>query len=211
MAVDEGVDAVAAQGLFDCVGRGVGDGFHGAGVLHRALARLAGGAGLLGEGEAGLEGLGEHVCAPLRAAYLGADLLVFDVAGAQQVAVHQQHGLAVKVDHRGVGKDPHARAGGVVAAEHEVAVAVHEEQRHAGGVQGGELAGNEGTGFGGVVIANPGFEQVTEDVERVGAAGLAVEEVAEQAGDLRAFRIQVEVGDEQRGHRTMITAAGVGQ
>ena len=147
VTVDQGVDAEAAQGLFHGGRRGVGDRLHGAGVLHLTLAGQAGSTGLLGERQAGLQRLREHVRTPVGIADLGADLLVFHVVGAQQIAVHQQHRLAVQLDHGGIRQQAHACFGGVVPAEHEVAVAVHEEHRHAAGGQRGELCGHECAGF----------------------------------------------------------------
>ena len=50
--------------------------------------------------------------------------------------------------------------------------------------------------FGGIVVAHPRLEQIAEDKQRIGPACLAVDEVAEQAGHLGAFGVEVEVGNE---------------
>ena len=60
-----------------------------------------------------------------------------------------------------------------------------------------QLAGDERAGLGRIVVADPGLEQVAEDVQRIGAAGFAADELAEQFGDLRTLGVEVEVGDEQ--------------
>ena len=46
--------------------------------------------------------------------------------------------------------------------------------------------GDEGADLGRVVVADPGLEQVAEDVQRVGVARLVAQETAEQLGDVRA-------------------------
>ena len=202
MAVDQGVDAVARQGRVDGGGRHVGDGLELCAIvlLQRLLALLAGRARLRGEGQARGQRLGEEACAPCGVAGLCTEGLIADIIGAQAVAVHQQHGPAVEHHHGGFRQQARTRAPGEVVADQEIAIAVLEEHRHARVGQAAQLAGDEGTDLGRVVVADPGLEQVAEDVQGIGAARLAVDEVAEQAGDLRTLGIEVEVGDEEGGH-----------
>ena len=54
------------------------------------------------------------------------------------------------------------------------------------------------------VVADPGLEQVAEDVQGIGATGFALEEIPEQTGDVRAVRIQVQIGDEEGGHARIV-------
>src|SRR3546814_1704731 len=91
----------------------------------------------------------------------------------------------------------HARALRVRLAEQEITIAMHEGHRHAAVGQGLQPLGHEGAGFRGIVVADPGFEQVAEDVQRLCAARLAVEEVAEQPGDLRPRGGQVQGRSEE--------------
>src|SRR5690606_27016845 len=50
------------------------------------------------------------------------------------------------------------------------------------------------------VVADPVLEEIAEDVERLGGARLAREEVEEQLRDVGALRAQVQVGDEEGRH-----------
>jgi hypothetical protein len=54
--------------------------------------------------------------------------------------------------------------------------------------------------FGIVVVADPGFEQVAEYVERVRAACFFSQKAREQFRDRGPLRIQMQIGYEQRGH-----------
>ena len=132
------------------------------------------------------------------------ELLVGGVVGAQQVAVQQQGGGAVQVDGGGVVEQGHAAACGVGITQQEVAVATDEVGRHTRGSEFAQLVGNEDAGLGRIVVAHPGFEQVAEDVERVGPARFTVEEATEQRGDVRAFRVEVQIGDEERCHAGIV-------
>src|SRR5690606_30716320 len=93
---------------------------------------------------------------------------------------------------------------GVVLAEQEGAVAVHEVDRHTGGRQRSQPFAHEAPGVGRIVVAHPGLEQVAEDVQRVRAARLPVEERAEQPGDAGPLRVEVQVGNEQGRHRGIV-------
>ncbi len=205
MAVDDAVDAVAGKCRFHRGRRGVGDRFHLALCLQSRLVRLAGGARLLGECQARGQRLGQEACLPRRIAGLDAELLVGDVVGAQQVAVHQQDRFAVEHHHRRVGQDRHARATCICLAEQEIAVAADEMHPHAGIAQAVQPVGHERAGVGRIVIADPGLEQVAEDVQRIGLAGFAIHEAPEQFGDRRPLRVQVQVGNEKRGHAPLCT------
>lgn len=141
---------------------------------------------------------------PLRIARLRAELLVGGVAGAQQIAVHQQYRASVEHDHRRVGQDAHAGAARVGLAEQEIAVATEEEQRNAGVAQCAQLARDGGAGLGRIVVADPGFEQIAQHVQRARGARPFAQETHEQVGDRRAFGLQVEIGDEERGHRPIL-------
>ena len=61
-------------------------------------------------------------------------------------------------------------------------------------------SGDERAGLRWIVVAHPRLEKVAEDVQRIRAARFAVEELAEEAGDLRARGIEMEIGNKQRGH-----------
>jgi hypothetical protein len=84
--------------------------------------------------------------------------------------------------------------------EQEIAVAVHQVQRHTGIAQRAQ-AGNllriqRHIG----VIANPQVEQVAHDVNGVGAACRTGQESQEDLRELRAGGLEVQVGNEQCRH-----------
>jgi hypothetical protein len=45
----------------------------------------------------------------------------------------------------------------------------------------------------GVVITNPSFEDITQEVELIGTLGYLFEEVEQRRGNLRALRLQMQV------------------
>ena len=68
-----------------------------------------------------------------RVAHDAAQALVGVIVGAQRVAVHQQDALAVQIDDRAVVEQLDAGLAAEALADQEIAVAVDEEARHAGG------------------------------------------------------------------------------
>src|SRR5262249_35798099 len=92
-------------------------------------------------------------------------------------------------------------AAGEGLAEQEVAVADDEIDGHAMFTQRLDGLRDARGQLGVVVVADPCFDQVAEDVHRIGGARLVAGEVVlEQARDFRTAIVQVQVGDEQRGH-----------
>jgi hypothetical protein len=149
---------------------------------------------------------GQELALPGRIAHLRAEGEVGAVLAAQQVAVHQQRRLAVQTHHAGIGQQRGAGVGGEARPEQEVAVAAHQEQRHAAGAQPRQRLAHRSRQRIVGVVAQPGLEQVAEHVQRVGVRGLVAQEVQEQRGDGRARGMQVQVGNEQRGHRGLCPA-----
>ena len=206
VAVDHGVHAVAHEGGLHFGRCHVGDGLEAGAVvlLHFRLARLAGIARFLREGDARGQRLRQELRLEHRVAGLRAELLVGHVVGAQQVAVLQQHRATVQVDHAGVGQDAEAGTARVVVADQEVAVAADEVHRHAGIGHGMQRDGHRIGGRGGRVIADPGFEQIAQDVQGLGLHRFIAQEGQEQVGDGWTTRVQVQIGDEQRGHAHIV-------
>lgn len=97
------------------------------------------------------------------------------VAGAQAVAVHQQYRLTVEVDDAGVLEQGGAGCLAKGLAEHEVAIAMHQEDLRAAVAElaqclaNGKLVGGHG------IVADPYLEEVPEDVQRLGGAGAPTE------------------------------------
>jgi hypothetical protein len=85
-------------------------------------------------------------------------------------------------------------------AEQEVAIAVHDAARYARARQGAQRVDDHALRRVGIVVADPGLEQVAEDVERGRAPRSGCEKAQELLGRLRPRRIEVQVGDEERSH-----------
>ncbi|MNQ76823.1 hypothetical protein D3C85_916720 [compost metagenome] len=199
MTVDQGPDAVLAEDARNFVRRDVGDfrrllsGLHPALLAQLACQLVAGGQGQVAEDEEG-----DRVAQPAAQAHVGL------VLGAQAVAVHQEHGLAVHPHQARVGQEG---ATGFVAkcrADHEIAIAVHQEDTRAAvgqfaqGLGDRMLEGRHG------VVADPGFEEVAEYVEGFGLGGAALQEMKKRPGDIRAFLFKMQIGDQQ--YHSMISA-----
>ncbi len=152
----------------------------------------------------------QQVPLPARIARPRAVALVADVVGAQLVAVREQRRRAGEVDDRMLVEQRSAGRAREMRAEQEIAVAADEEHRYAGIGHLADAGRDIGTGLGGVVIAHPGLEQVAEDVQRVRAPRFPVDETTEQLGDRRAFAVQVEIGDEERGHVAILRGMRAG-
>ena len=94
----------------------------------------------------------------------------------------------------------------VVVAEQEVAVAADEVHRHAAHrASARSFARDVRAGFGRIVVADPGLEQVAEDVQRIGAAGFARRRSRPNSSVISGrVGIEVKVGDEKRGHAAIV-------
>ena len=103
--------------------------------------------------------------------------LIAVVVGAQHIAVHQQDALAIELDGRAVLEQPAAGVATEALAEQEVAVAVHDEAGH---TSRGEIA-QRSHDFAlcrvRVIVTDPGFEQVAQDVEGICRVCVAGEEL----------------------------------
>ena len=125
-----------------------------------------------------------------------AQALVARVRGAQHVAVQQQHAFAVQVDHRAVLEQRAPRFLCEAAPHEEIAVAMHEIGGHTRVSQHAQLADDLAHSGVGIVIAEPRFEQVAQDVQRACCTRLATQEADELARDAGHRRIQVQVRDQ---------------
>jgi len=109
--------------------------------------------------------------------------LVRQVVLAQLVAVQQQRVDAAERAAQPAGDDHGAARRGVVAAEQEVAIAVHEVKHGAGVSQRCEGLRDLGVQGTGVVIANPGFEQIAQYIQGISARGPIGQEVQKRTSD----------------------------
>ncbi|MNC49781.1 hypothetical protein D3C75_989830 [compost metagenome] len=130
-----------------------------------------------------------------------AQALVALVAGAQAVAVQQQRRLTIQLDHAAFSKQGAAGRTAKALAEQEVAIAVHQVDLRAAIAQAAQGAGDGALELVHAVVADPHFEEVAENVQRLGTHGAGVEEMQERPDDVRAFRFEMQVRDEQDAHR----------
>jgi hypothetical protein len=175
VAVDQGPGAMAAEiGLHRLV-IDVHDpfGLHGRGCP--ALPAVVG-----GEGSPAGEGLPKEQLLNQRIAHTSAKPLVGDVVGAQEVAVHEQGRGAVQVDAGRVAQQGASGLAGEGAPDQEVAIAVHQQAGGPGGGQGAQLGAHGGPRRAIVVVADPGIEQVSQDVEPLRRAGPGGQEAQKQ-------------------------------
>jgi cytochrome c553 len=137
-----------------------------------------------------------------------AQALVTDVVRAERVAVHQQHAATVTFRDRAVIEQRGARLAAEALADQEVAVAAHDQTGHAA-VHEAPQGCDHGTGGRiGIVVAQPGLEQVAEYVEPVRAARLPLQERHELICDRGVGRVEMQVGDQQGLHAPDVTVYG---
>ena len=192
MAVNQRTHAAAAQrggdggliGVHDLPG----------GALRMALAALA---GLLGKAAPDAKRQAQEAALPAGTAHHATQQLIGPVGGTQRIAMREQHRLAVQVDDDRIGDQAHAGAARETALIEEVAIAVHDIARYPMLSEAGERHADAIPIRFVIVIADPGVEQVAENVERVGAAGAKREKVDELRAGRRLAGIQMQIGDEQ--------------
>jgi hypothetical protein len=136
---------------------------------------------------------------PVRGARRAPPILVLEVVGAKRVAVHEQRPLAADVGERRLGEELRARGGAEALAHQEVAVAVHHVEPRAGLRQSVEERGDHGVErLVDVVVADPVFEEIAEDVQGIGPVRLVFQELEEALVGFRPIFAQVKIGDEER-------------
>ena len=161
--------------------------------LHAALAHGA------CDGLAFCERFGEKLLLPLWFAHHLAKLLVFRVIRTQAVAVHQQDWRSAKMDYRRVDQTAEAASLRQFVANQKIAIAGHEieldallaelRQRIEGGLQAAGV----------VVIANPVFDKITQNVQAFGIGRDVFAKSLKQGDDIGPLWRQMQVGYEQPG------------
>src|SRR5687768_16015190 len=103
--------------------------------------------------------------------------------------------------HRGVRQQLGPGGCAEALADEEVAVAVHEVQRHAAPRQAAQQPHHDGVERHlQIVVADPVLEKIAEDVERLGSGRRAFEKIDEPLVRCRPVFGEMKIGDEQRGH-----------
>src|SRR3990167_343744 len=200
VAVDHAPHAVA----FECRFHGglvdVGNRLEFAFVAQALLVAATGFARLVGEFPAGFECLVKETLAPLWLASLASEGEVGRVVAAQEVTVHQQGRLAFQHHHARVWQQRCAGCRSKRRAQQEIAIAAHHVDGNAGVGEFAQACPHGLGQFAVLIVANPGLEQVAQDVQRFGPAGLRAQEMQELHRDRGARRIQMQVGDEEDRH-----------
>src|SRR5690606_118284 len=136
---------------------------------------------------------------------------VGQVAGAQAVAVHQQHAFTAQGGDAGIREQGAARLPAEAPADEEVAVAVHEVDAGAGLAQLAQGARDSVLERAHAVIADPDLEEVAQDIQRFGLHRAFAQETQKRPGDVRAFLFKMQIGDQQyhsmTSARSMITSS----
>jgi hypothetical protein len=130
------------------------------------------------------------------------------IVRAERIAMGQKHPLAVELGNDGIREKPAAGAVAELAAQQEIPVPVEQEARDAPGSQRAQSFADEGFVGVGVVIADPRLEEIAQDVERLGACGVRVQEPEEPLDGSRLARIQMHIGDEQAGQVAPLSRVG---
>lgn len=147
---------------------------------------------------------------PVGLSHHRAQQLIGPICRAQRVAMGEQDALPVQVDQHGIGEQAGTTALLEAVLEQEVAIAVHDEAGHAALAQvphgRADLAPMRIV----IIIADPGLEQIPEDVERLGACRPRLEELDELPPRGGLLRIEVQIGDKQRGQLVSLAARDLG-
>ena len=118
------------------------------------------------------------------------------IGGAKRITVGQQYRFAVELDQHWIVDQAHAAARLETPAEKKVAIATHDVARHAARRELRECGADLRTIRVIIVVADPALKQITEDVQRLGAASAPREKCAKLLTGRRCERIQMQIGDE---------------
>ena len=97
----------------------------------------------------------------------------------------------------GIAEQGAARLAAERLAEQEVAVAVHQVDARAAVAQAPQRRGDVVLEGRHGIVADPYFEKIAEDVQRLGLARPGVEKMQERPGNVRALLFKMQVGDQQ--------------
>ena len=193
MPVDQARIAVTPQGIGNGIRIRIHDGF-GLGLFFLFATR----APLRGQRLALRQRLGKKRGVPGGGAHLVAKGEVGGVVAAQGIAVRKQGGRPIQVDQRGVRQQLQPGGLGERRADEEIAVAV--QQMHPDAAPGEpcqRLGDFRVQRLRQIVVADPGIEQVAENVQRFGLGRRVAQETSKGRADVRAPRTKMQVGKEE--------------
>src|SRR5689334_433844 len=103
--------------------------------------------------------------------------------------MHQQGRRAIEAQYGGISDELDLSSAGKSLEHEEIAIAVHQPDRHTMHSQLFQRARDVGIErIAQVIIAGPVLEQITEDIERIGCSHTPLEELEEHRVDMRALR-----------------------
>ena len=126
-----------------------------------------------------------------------AKLLIGDVACAPRIAVRQQRGRARNVGDDRIGQQRCAGRNCEIVTQQRIAIAVHQEHALAG-ARGSRQRVDHRLRRRRSIVADPEFKQVSQDHELAVPRRIGLHETQEAFQRRRAFRRQMQVGNEDR-------------
>lgn len=142
---------------------------------------------------------GKDAVLPGRIAGFLPEPLIRDVIGTQDIAVEKDDGPVVRFQAFGLDQIVHARPAAVVVAEQEIAIAADEVDRGAGVGEAFEVFGDFKAQSPGRIVADPGLEQITENIQGARVGGRPGQKIPEQPDGFGPSGVQVKVGDQVDG------------
>ena len=103
--------------------------------------------------------------------------------------MHQQGAGAIQIHHRAFLQQSAATGGSEIVTEHEVTVTMHEVELAAVVTEAAEGADGFLIEGGVIVVADPGFEQVAQYVQRICLARVSFEQLAQGFQMFRSGRV----------------------
>ncbi len=103
--------------------------------------------------------------------HFGTKAQITRIVRAERIAVHDQQPMAIERQYLFFRQQRHAAGARKASANQEVAVAMNKID---GNWQGAQGAGNLLMQRIGIVVANPGFKQIAENIERVAVGRFAL-------------------------------------
>ena len=129
-----------------------------------------------------------------------AQSLVGAIIHAESVTVAEYQPLARKRRDRRIVQQGRAGFGAETFADHEVAIAAHDIDERSAGRHGGDRPDYFAVRRFGIVVADPGLEEISQEEQGARAAYGTGQESLEPGRDFRRRWIEVKVGGEPGGH-----------
>lgn len=162
--------------------------------------RLAAGAGGICEQLPGFDGQLEDAVTETRVAHRAAQFLISMIAGAEQITMGQQNPLIAERRDDRIGQQRRAATLLEDRAIQKITIPLHHVERGPRVGERAQIAADEVTRRIGIIITDPGFEEIAEDMQRGRAASGSGEKMQESIDRRRGCGIEMQVGDKQVTH-----------